>query len=230
MLSLPPIVVEVLHTQEFLQYVLEHHAPPSTLIVCCSKADFLETLQPADNSDDSAVGDFEAEDAQQMSERSAAEQVKHFAPTLRLLSTSRSVKLAFCTDITHLRAYLACLTTDNSSGPTKQLESDGALRMPGAVPILAILNPIELHRPTSAFSGQGLNRTFSIAVEAAHRNEQKLVLAETAPEAWTEELSILNVTNKRLGDLTVGRTVMAKAVAERWCSFQRHTTASCSAI
>lgn len=219
MVSQSPAVLEVRHAQEFLQYVLEHHAPPSTLIVCSSKAEFLANLQPADAAVECAADE-------QDTEESTAGQVKHFAPTLRLLSTSRTVKLAFCPDITHLRAYLACFTTDNSSAAAKEHESDGALRIPGAVPILAILNPIELHRPTSAFSAQGLNRTFSAAVEAAHRNGRKLVLAETASEAWTEELSILNVTNKRLGDLAVGRTVTAKAVAERWCSFEKHTSST----
>lgn len=213
----PPIVVEVRHAREFLQYVLEHHAPPSTLIVCSSKADFLETFQPPEDSEDTADGGHEAEVKQHPGESSS------FAPTLRLLSTSHSVKLAFCPDITHLRAYIACLSTDNSNRSTRESEQGGALLSHG-VPILAILNPIELHRPTSAFSAQGLNRTLSIAVEAAHRTGRKLVLAETATEAWTEELSILNVTNKRLGDLAVGRTVTAKAVAERWCSFEKYIT------
>lgn len=218
MALLPPIVIDIRHVQELIQYVLEQHASPSTLIVCSSKADFFDALRPADI--DESVDQACPEDEEPMAGVSAASQVKHFAPTLRLLSTSRSVKLAFCPDITHLRAYLACVPSNSSSGPTSQHESDEAPRKPGAVPMLAIFNPIELHRPTSAFSAQGLNRTLSIAVEAAHRSGRKLILAESVFEAWNEELSILNVTNKRLGELAVGRTVTAKAVAERWCSFQ----------
>lgn len=220
MVSLAPIVVETRTAQEFLRHVLDHHAPPSTLIICSSKADFLQSLQPSNGTDATVDGRDDSEDEQRSAEESPAEQTEHFAPTLRLLSTSRTLKLAFCPDITHLRAYLACLCTDNSNDSTQEHEKDGALRMPDAVPTLAILNPIELHRPTSAFSAQGLNRSFSIAIDAAYRNRLKLVLAETVSQTWDEELSILNVTNKRLGDLAVGRTVTAKAVAERWCSFE----------
>lgn len=228
MASLAPSVVEIEHAPgflQYLQYLLEKHAPPSTLIVCSSKSDFLQTLQAADTSDSAADEGDDEHGEQRTREVLKAERMNHFAPTLRLLSTSRTLKLAFCPDITHLRAYLACYTTDNSSGSAKAQETDGALRVPGAVPILAILNLIEVHRSTSAFSAQGINRTLSIAVEAAYRNGQRLVLAETAREAWTEELSLLNVTNKRLGDLAVGRTVTAKAVAERWCTFEKGVTA-----
>jgi hypothetical protein len=87
--------------------------------------------------------------------------------------------------------------------------------------MLAILDPIQLHRPTSAFSAQGLNRTFAVAVEAARHLNVRLVVAETDANAWSEELSMLNVTTKRLGELSVGRTVTARAVAERWCTFER---------
>lgn len=222
MVSLSPTVVEVRHAREFLQHVLKKHAPPSTLIVCSSKADFLETLQPADASDDTVDRENDGDEEQHPGEVLATEHMNSFAPTLRLLSTSRTAKLAFCPDITHLRAYLACLTTDNSAGSANEHSTDETLRLPGAVPILAILNPLELHRPTSAFSAQGINRTLAVAVEAAHRNGQRLVLAETHHEAWMEELSILNVANRRLGELAVGRTVTARAVAERWCTFERH--------
>lgn len=219
MASQSPIVIEIRSARDFLQYVLDHHAPPSTLVVCSSKADFLETLQLTE-AVEGVMDRSGVEQKEHIREDGTAAQTQHFAPTLRLLSASRTLKLAFCPDITHLRAYLACLTTDNSIETSKQNAPDGALRMQHAVPMLAILNPIELHRPTSAFSAQGLNRTLSIAVEAAHRNQRKLVLTETASEAWNEELSILNVTNKRLGELAVGRTVTAKAVAERWCTFE----------
>lgn len=219
MVLLPPIVVEIRHAQEFIQYVLETHAPPSTLIVSSSKADFLGTFQSANATDDGDVQDVR-EHEQPAADESAAAQVQQFAPTLRLLSTSRTLKLVFCSDITQLRAYLACLATDNSSDSRNEQTVDSPLRKQNAVPILAILNPIDIHRSTSSFSAQGLNRTIAVAVEAAYRTESKLVLAETTLGAWSEELSILNVTNRRLGELALGRTVTAKAVAKRWCSFE----------
>ncbi|CZT20489.1 uncharacterized protein RCC_06349 [Ramularia collo-cygni] len=222
MVSLQPTVVEVRSARDFLQYVLDNHAPPSTLVVCSSKADFLETLQSSDDGDDPVDRAEGVEEEQSSPKDSVNERVKRFAPTLRLLSRSRTVKLAFCPDITHLRAYLACINTDTSPRGANELAFTGALHPRDAAPILAILNPIELHRPTSAFSAQGLNRTLSIAVEAAYRIGHKLVLAETARNAWLEELSLLNVTNRRLGELAVGRTVTPKAIAQHWCMFERH--------
>lgn len=145
-------------------------------------------------------------------------------PTLRLLSTSRTLRVVFCPDVTHLRAYLATY----SMAVAERSSEGGSTQPKDAQPILAILNPIELHRPTSAFSAQGLNRTFSVAIEAANVTNSKLILAEVpispttgqSSDSWDEELSILNVTTKRLGDLSVGRTVKARTVASRWCTFE----------
>jgi hypothetical protein len=187
-----PVVLEIESTHDFIQHVLSKHAPPTILVVCYPKADFIAELQRTESDD-------------------RLWQV----PTLRMLSTSRTVKLAFCPDITHLRAYLASLSTDNSAA------ADNGLRQSNAVPMLAMLDPIQVHRPTSAFSAQGLNRTFAIAVEAARHLDVKLVMTETDATAWDEDLSMLNVTTKRLGELSVGRTVKARVVAERWCTFER---------
>lgn len=217
-----PIVLEAHKIHDFVQYVLDIHAPPSSLIVCSTKAAFVEALQ------------IEPESSQ--GEQTAINPRRLWqTPTLRLLSTSRTLKLAFCPDITHLRAYLA---TYSIAVAKRMAEQDDALRLPSAQPILAILNPVELHRPTSAFSAQGLNRTFSVAVEAAHHTGSKLIMAEVAkpdasqledqqqvarqdpPMHWDEQVPILNVTTKRLGELSVGRTVKISSIAERWCTFE----------
>lgn len=220
------VVLAIEREQDLVQYVLDHHAPPSTLVICSTKAAFLEALRIPIRTEESTADSTDLQHIWQ-------------TPTLRLLSTSRTVKLVFCPDITHLRAYLATYRLNVSK---RAVEPDTALRLPGAVPILAILNPIELHRPTSAFSAQGLGRTFAVAVEAAHVTGSKLVFAEcpAVPEPtlalqdelaevdhkaptdpWDEELSILNVTTKRLGAMSVGRTVKARTVAERWCTFEK---------
>ncbi|KAF2217271.1 hypothetical protein CERZMDRAFT_93320 [Cercospora zeae-maydis SCOH1-5] len=212
------VVLEIRNVQEFVQHVLKAHAPPSTLIVCSSKEDFLIAFkEPPATTSRSMDG---LDDWMQ-------------TPTLRLLSTSRTLKVAFCTDITHLRAYLAAYGMNVAK---RAGETDTALRRKDAQPILAIMNPLELHRPTSAFSAQGLNRTFANAVEAAHSTNSKLILAEPQsqpediggshaqiqqPSSWDEELPILNMTTKRLGDLSVGRTVKARTVAQRWCTCEQ---------
>lgn len=224
MASNKPIVLEAENIRDFVQHVLDHHALPSTLVICSTKAAFLEALQTEPQN---------AEDEQLAVNPRRLWQ----NPTLRLLSTSRTLKLAFCPDVTHLRAYLATYSTTISKRPVQQ---DDALRLPSVQPILAVLNAIQLHRPTSAFSAQGLNRSFSGAVEAAHHAGSKLVMAEVArptpkpdigddmqtsedqpsDKPWDEQVPILNVTNKRLGELSVGRTVKIRSIAERWCTFE----------
>ncbi|KAI5363258.1 hypothetical protein Slin15195_G106400 [Septoria linicola] len=221
MASSRPVVLEVTNTQLFVQHILKSHTWPSTLIVCSTRDEFLRSLAQGP---ETMVRNMDGLDNWLQTS------------TLRLLSTSRSLRVAFCPDITHLRAYLA---TYSANVLQRADEADTALRQKDVQPILAILNPIELHRPTSAFSAQGLNRTFSSAVEAAHATGSKLILAECPPQShdrhspqdddgpqeaqadpWSEELSILNVTTKRLGDLSVGRTVKARTLARRWCAFE----------
>lgn len=219
-----PVVLEAGNIGSLVQHILNYHAPPSSLVVCSSKTAFLERLQ--------------AEAANMATEGTGN---AWSTPTLRLLSTSRTLKLAFVPDITHLRAYLASYST--TIAEREPADNDTALRFAGAAPILAILNPIELHRPTSAFSAQGLNRTFAVAVEAAHHTGSRLILTEClAPSEstiepqdelsgqsspsnpWDEHVPILNVTTKRLGELSVGRTVKIRDVAARWCVFEKLDT------
>lgn len=52
---------------------------------------------------------------------------------------------------------------------------------------------------------------------------EQLQAAEARPYAspWDEDVPILNATTKRLGELSVGRTVNIKSIAERWCFFEK---------
>ncbi|KAK5688524.1 hypothetical protein LTS10_000502 [Elasticomyces elasticus] len=143
-------------------------------------------------------------------------------------------------NITHLRAYLATYNQPADNQGIAGAQSHDTR-------ILAIANLIHLHRPTSAFSAQGLNRTYAGAVEAAFRSHSKLVTAECLEAAklaakdtdaegemldvadprtssvWDEEVSILKVTTKSFGAGErgwVGRTVKLRTIAARWCVFE----------
>lgn len=259
--TLQPLVLENAHLETFMQYLLDHHGPRSMLIVCSSKEAFLQQLQTAisDSAKDDEAG--EAGSEADVGLQSAATELvlarlrthRWMTPTLRLLASAQTLKLAFCEDVTHLRAFLAA----NASQPALALEGHDARPMPhlpSSPRLLAILSPIALHRPTSNFSAQGLNRTFSIAINAAHASRSKLVVAECSgstpreaevPQAtsteeteivpvdeqrsvWEEEVSILNVTTKTFGASErgwVGRTVTLRAIASRWCVFKREDRA-----
>ncbi|EMC91594.1 hypothetical protein BAUCODRAFT_126594 [Baudoinia panamericana UAMH 10762] len=238
-------VLESISLLDFVQLVLDQHNAPSTMIVCGNRDAFLEQLtaatQPA-SSDEALPDQSDTREFSRETPPPHATQRWH-VPTLRLLSKSRTVKLAFCPDITHLRAYLATYTPYGCySDAIVSREGSDSQR------ILAIVDLVQLHRPTSAFSAQGLNRTLSISIEAAHRTKSALLLAESTPETqvattqadlastspdlerpsatsiWDEEVSILNVTTKSFGVGErgwVGRTVKLRTIAARWCTFRK---------
>lgn len=212
--SQTPLVLEKITLPAFIQYILKNHAAPSTLMICSSRGAFLRQLQET----------IAAETQDQ--EIASRPQQSWTTPTLRLLASSRTVNLIFCPELPHLRAYLAAYTHRLSA---KALDLESSVPVAGKQRILAILNPIQLHRETSAYSAQGLNRTFATAVEAAHQTGSRLVMAECPsptstqrPEGydiqmdlgaedagvarggadtnpWDEELSMLNVTTKSFG-------------------------------
>ena len=248
MAPLTPLVLEGISLLDFVQYVLDTHTRASTLIVCSAKDTFLRQLQDALSKPLPEQHDDEDNTNEEV-ERNVQRRIWSI-PTLRLLASSRTVKMVFCPDVTHLRAYLAThayRTTMQSDVDSVTTSASSSTRL------LAILNPISLHTPTSAFSAQGLNRLLAIAVEAAHHSKSRLILAECPTEdtnlpsedpvnfdeelappqpppasPWDEDLSILNVTTKSFGAGErgwVGRTVKIRSIAERWCTFQSMSAA-----
>ncbi|KAK4574669.1 hypothetical protein LTR86_001510 [Recurvomyces mirabilis] len=170
MSHLTPLVLERVSLDGAVQYVLKQDSGPSAVIFCGTKGDFIEQLTPRYTENrpaNKATNDYETDIPLSTTE---PEQTQQWwaVPTLQLLANLRNKKVVFCPDITHLRAYLATYRP-NCVDHTSNNTGNG---------ILAVLNPINLHRQTSAFSAQGLNRTLSLAVEAAHRAGSRLVIAE----------------------------------------------------
>jgi hypothetical protein len=238
--SANPIVLKQVSLHACVEYVLDTHKAPSLIVYCGTKDDFIYELLQGPSL---RTGDVANEQDRLPANSTSVD--AWAVPTLRLLASSRMVKMVFCPDITHLRAYLATLRFKERTHPGDDDAEGGKQGR-----LLVLLNPIRLHRPTSAFSAQGLNRTFSAAVEAAHHAGSKLVIAEceepvpsgledahndtdqddhqaravtVASDVWDEEVSILNVTTKSfgVGDRGwVGRTVKLSQIAARWCTFE----------
>jgi hypothetical protein len=241
---LSPIVLEAASVEDFIEYVVLQSAAPSTLVVCSSRAAFLEQLQQDHRLELRAGVDEDAQTDQHGSPGRSTADVKsnRFAPTLRLLFESRKVRAVFCRDVAQLRAYLTLYKTKVAQQNEQQTLAQTR------VPMLAVLNFIGLHRHTSAFSACGINRSMSVAVEAAHQTESKLILVEmpqnsplsddaanldsspidgmtdvAATNPWLEQISMMNVTTKTFGAGErgwVGRTVAIATIAQRWCSFK----------
>lgn len=236
MASFRPLVLEGIDLAGVIEHVLDKHTAPSTIVVCCSKDAFSRQLQAALTHEAVAP-----ENAEQVAPRS-----KLLArPTLRLLASSRTINLVFCPELAHLRAYLATYAYQITEPIVSGVPPPNS---PAPHRILAVLNPIHAHKPTSAYSAQGINRTFATAVDAAYHTQSQLVLAEcpsqddsarledllasedttttiarqTDISSWDEAVSILNVTTKSFGAGErgwVGRTVTIRRIAERWCRF-----------
>ncbi|KAI9786576.1 MAG: hypothetical protein M1835_003020 [Candelina submexicana] len=225
--SRPTVLTGILPT-ELIEYILDHHAAPSTLIICSSRETFLHQLltltQKPHSSSPPPAGDNTSETSPQ------SERVHRFLiPTLHLLSTSCTIGLAFCPTLQHLRAYLTIYQASAPS-PSPPLDKPGT-----RVSILALLNAIALHRSTPDLSAQGLSRTFAAAVEAAVREKMALVVSECGKigddggdlesEPWEEQVPLLNGVLRGLGAegrVGAGRTVKIRRVLERWCVFRTY--------
>jgi len=174
-----PRVFTGLRLPDLVQFLLESDSPSSVLVVCASKDIFIEQLHATcldpgvDNTNDEQTTETIESEPNEPSNPELHPPLKQ--PTLHQLVTSRKVKLVFCPELVHLRAYLSTLaippksqTTDIHAPENNNLNN----------PLLTILNPINQHRATSSFSAQGLNRTFALAVEAAYATQTQLLMVE----------------------------------------------------
>jgi hypothetical protein len=245
-----PTVLHPIELASFIQYLLAHHTAPTNLIVCSSQDEFLAQLQ-ASIIYEKDLERLKAEEADLSIEkvaRIASRAHDLLIPTIHQLSTSRTITVTFCATLAQLQAYLGVYkkTTDDHAQKVGGLGRD--------VPILALLNPLALHKETSSFSAQGLSRSFASAVEAASRSNQKLIVVECPSrvprshtvtdedddeemsglsrlnhgvDPWDQQVPILNVTTKSFGAGErgwVGRTVLARRVLARWFVFEEPVT------
>ncbi|KAJ9644575.1 hypothetical protein H2199_003538 [Coniosporium tulheliwenetii] len=208
--DMKPTVLQDLPLIDFINFILEHHTLPTTIVICASRDAFLQQLLRSESSsrpsNQSADNQLDPETIPEQHAESL------LIPTLHLLSTSRTVDLAFCPSLHALQAYLSAYSARAASW-TKATEArtTGESVRTGKVPILALLNPLALHRETSSFSAQGLSRTFASAVEAADRNRQKLIIAECVDGHVTPENVGQDEGDEAMEDVDVRMAVEAEA-------------------
>ena len=143
-------------------------------------------------------------------------------PTLKLLAASSHIQLIYCPTVPTLRAYLSsisCTPTSATRPSTKQN--------------LLILDLLSLHHATSENTLQGLSRTFSTAVSAAHRMHSHLTLLECkditdhsnphrGSQLWNQEVPLLSGSVKIGADGArwAGRSITVRKIARRWFTFE----------
>lgn len=224
--SFQPTVLASCNLTSFVEYILEFHGSPSTLLVCSTRDEFLqETLEAC------------RDGPEEHWPHHIASTVKPplLRPTIHLLATSRTVSIAFAPSLAHLRAYLAVYISAKAPG-----DSAITYDRPGnRTPLLAILNNLRLHKSSGEFSAQGISRTVATAIEAAARNDMLLLIAECSVndqdemiegqiqghelscDPWTEQVPLLNGSIRFGSDQRAwaGRTVELRQVLGRWCQF-----------
>lgn len=111
-----PRVLTGLQLPELVQHLLEHDSPSSVLVICTSKDVFVEQLHATClDSDINNTNDEPPTDTTDTTDPEPKEPSKpeHHPllkqPTLHQLATSRKIKLVFCPELVHLRAYLSTL-------------------------------------------------------------------------------------------------------------------------
>ncbi|MCJ1343457.1 hypothetical protein MMC31_001650 [Peltigera leucophlebia] len=205
---------------ELINSILRTHTAPTTLVICATRESFLQDLQT----------DLHRDSPESLHPL--------LVPTIHLLATTRTIRLAFTPTLGHLRAYLATykLTIET-------LEKSSRLQgLASLSPTLFIFGLVVLHSSSTEFSAQGLSRSLALAVEAADNAGAKLVLAElrkedengtmdtgehigeseTEYDPWRQQVSLLN-GSVRFGDDNrpwSGRTIDVRTIVGRWFKFE----------
>ncbi len=230
-----PLALSSVCCSDLIKFILQSHSVPTTLIVCSSREGFLEHLRATIHHTDPVNPSGPPKDE--------SSNVLHpfLIPTIHLLTTSKTITLAFTPTLPHFRAYLATFYSsfsESSAFTARTLSYD----KPGVhAPTLAILGLVTLHQSTSEYSAQGLSRSLANAVEAAARARLRLLLAESRSprendemlglgdlpgegqeiNPWKEQVPLLS-NSIRFGSEErswAGRTIEVAKIVERWCRF-----------
>ena len=209
---------------------LVNQQTPTTLIICWSRKVFFTQLLTQIlqfNQNQSSVQEIpssQPEDSNEEPDEEPHPAARHpfLTPTLKLLAASSHIQLIYCPTVPTLRAYLSsisCTPISTTNPSTKRT--------------LLILDLLSLHHATSENTLQGLSRTFSTAVSAAHRTHSHLTLLEckviTDPsnphrgsQLWDQEVPLLSGSVKIGADGArwAGRSITIRKIARRWFTFE----------
>ncbi|KAL6904020.1 hypothetical protein GGI43DRAFT_309270 [Trichoderma evansii] len=237
-LSPNPIVLSPSTPSELLQYIVNHHRHPTTILIGWPKHTFVEALTEdvklqlylqAQTAAENSVKSKEEMEA----ELSTKSSPKHPLERKTLLQTaiSRHIRLLFVPSSTHLRAFLGTFSASESkiSPPPPQSSSLPPSKNISKPPMLIVYGLLELHRDSIEWSAQGIGTTATYLIEAAARNAFRAAVVEprgamgfdTLKEFLDENVPILSGTDMKSDGTWSGRTVPVKRVLARWFEFER---------
>lgn len=223
------VILESITQTVFLETILQSQCSAATLIICATKQEwqtrYLDELQHSDGDRPRAATAAAAASSPPPAQQNAAN-VSHPAtsspsphrslpatlqPTLQRLCAASRVKVIFCANLPQLHAYLSVLTTrgeSSISGTDTPAEPTTTGARPGPGPrLLAVWDLIKLHRPTLAFSAQGLNKTFAALVDAAQNLGARLLVAESEFESDNGEEPSSSPDQNHIGNVQQGADV-----------------------
>lgn len=239
-MPLTPLILSPSLPSELLTYIIRHHQYPTTLIVCSSQAEFLQSLI-ADAQESFSV----AADGSQAHALSSL-----LSSPLHQVAIVRHIRVIFVPTVSHLRACLSVFTTEDSKVPAPPATTSFRT---GARPLLLVYGFLALHRDTSEWSAQGISSTATGLAEAARRVGFRAVVVdpprvvmqaeadadvqglgdydgrvgnERGQTVLSEEVPVLSASARRAGaDLDeadwTGRTVTLARVMGRWFRYRQ---------
>ncbi|KAI0193144.1 hypothetical protein F4808DRAFT_442301 [Astrocystis sublimbata] len=244
-----PIFLSPALPSELLSYILDQHVFPTILIICSSKAEFLESVvedirtQPAKTTPNIVDLEEEHKSGEEHEEQHDEEpphpskpvnrgetDMKHalLSSPLSQIATSRHIRVVYTPTVTHLRAYLAVFSPKDSRVPAPPTSTHG---MRHGKPRIILYGFLGLHRDTSEWSAQGISNTTATLVDLAHRLSWPALVIEprssiTFEEILQEAVPILSGGARKLvpdfdEGAWSGRTVELGRILGRWVRFQR---------
>jgi hypothetical protein len=200
-----PVFLSPLLPTEFLTLIINQASYPTTLIICSSRADFVNALQ-------------DSLDGQDLGETNPAKQL--LSTPLHQIAVTRHIRIVFTTTVSHLRAFLATFRGQDSKIPPLSFDSSLQTGRQRA-PLLLVYGLLDLHRNTSEWTARGLSNTTAAFVEQAHRHGFQAVVIE--PRRDDQDLeSLLDQRLPILGAVShrPGRDVRVHDVLCRWFKFE----------
>ncbi|KAL7629013.1 hypothetical protein AAE478_000531 [Parahypoxylon ruwenzoriense] len=217
---------------ELLTYILNHHAYPTTLIVCSPRPDFLASLADEVRREAAPELSSPVKHAAEIPPYTAAGTADTQGAARRgeQVAASRHIHVVYIPTVTHLRAYLSVFSPDDSKVPPPPAN----FKPPGkCAPRIVLYGFLGIHRDTSEWSAQGLSNSASAVVELGHRLSWQAVIVEPRKHGSTssfedmlkETVPFLSGGGRRAGPDSdeggwTGRTVEVGRIMKRWFRFQ----------
>lgn len=231
MMASSPVILSPALPSELLTYIIQQETHPTTLIICSTRADFLNHLL-------SDVQDTTRRPLQPGTDKPDA----LLASPLYQVAIARHIRMAFVPTVSHLRAYLSVFSSKDSRIPPPPATPASAYAK--RRPLLLVYGFLGLHRDTSEWSAQGISSTAASLVEAARRVGYRAVVVDhprppgqgdggddgvgaagAGESLLSQEVTVLSASARRAGvDLDdaawTGRKVTVGRVLARWFRYE----------